>query len=285
MKISATTVMMPEHDLRGAAELLAKLGFDGAEWRCRHIPDGQRDKDYSPWGNVKNDLSQDNIATRGEELVAVSAEVGLAVAGLATNMSADELDEVRKVAEACANWDIPLFRIGAPRGYSREENYRDLIGDTVRAFEGALDITRGYGVRVVLEIHRGTVACSASQAYLVVKEFDPADIGVIFDIANMSLGEGHEPFSMGLDLLGEYVAHVHAGGGRPTPGDRREDGQLQWNWETCDLADSVVDVPQFCRDLAARGYEGFVSVEDFRPMDLKEKLSGQLAFLRSIEGA
>jgi sugar phosphate isomerase/epimerase len=282
MQISATTVMMPEHDLRETAALLARLGFDGAEWRCRHIPESQRDQPYSPWGNVKNDLSPDNIGVRGEELVAASAEFGFGITGLATNMPATALDDVRKVAEACAKWGIPVFRLGAPRGYSREENYRVLIDETVKAFEEALKITRDFGVKVILEIHRGTVACSASQAYLVVRNFDPKDVGVIFDIANMSLGEGHEPCSMGLDLLGDYVAHVHAGGGRPAQGERREDGQLIWNWETCDLADSMIDVPQFCRDLAARGYQGFISVEDFRGIPIEEKLGRQLAFLRSV---
>ena len=282
MNISATTVMMPEHDMRETAEVLSRLGFDGAEWRCRHIPEGQRDAPFSPWGNVENDLSPDNLAVRGEELVAVSREFGLALVTLATNMPATALDDVRKVTEGCAKWGIPMFRLGGPRNYSRDSNYRTLIDDTIRAFAEALSITREYGVRVILEIHRGTVACSASQAYLVVKEFDAKDVGVIFDIANMSLGEGHEPFSMGLDLLGDYVAHVHAGGGRPVQGERDAAGRLTWTWDTCDLADSIVDVPQFCRDLEARGYQGFISIEDFRGEPLEEKLGRQLTFLRGV---
>lgn len=282
MKISATTVMLPEYDLRETAELLAGLGFDGAEWRCRHIPEGQQDQPFSPWGNVKNDLSPNNLAERGEELVAVSTEFGLEIACLATAMRADELDEVRKVAEGAAKWGIKRFRIGAPRGYSYEENYRTLIDDTIRDFEGALAITRACGVQVVLEIHRNTVACSASQAWNIVRNFDPADLGVIFDIANMSLGQGYEPTKMGLDLLGPYVQHVHAGGGKPVAGERGADGQQLWNWETVDLADSMIDTAQFARELAAMNYQGFVSVEDFRTMPAPEKLSTQLAFLRSV---
>lgn len=283
MKISATTVMMPQYDMRETAQLLAQMGFDGAEWRCRHLPEGQVGQDYSPWGKVKNDFSPNNLATRGEELVALSRETGLAIVGLATAMPATELEEVRKVAEGCAKWGIPMFRLGAPRGYNPEENYRTLLDDTIRAFEAALQITRACGVKVILEIHRNTVACSASQAYLVVRNFDPADLGVIFDIANMSLGQGYEPTAMGLDLLGDYVSHVHAGGGQPAPGERGEQGQQLWNWETVDLADSMIDVPLFCRQLAARGYQGFLSVEDFRVLDLEEKLRTQLTFLRSLE--
>ncbi len=240
------------------------LGFDGAEWRCRHIPEAAREQDFSPWGNVKNDFSPNNLAERGEELVALSKEFSLQIVCLATAMRADELDEVRKVAEGCAKWGIPMFRIGAPRGYNAAENYRDLIADTIRALGPALQITRSLGVRVLLEIHRNTVCCSASQAWNIVREFDAKDLGVIFDIANMSLGQGHEPTAMGLDLLGEYVAHVHAGGGQPIPVQRSEAGQLQYRWDTVDLADSIIEVAEFCAELQARNYQGFISVEDFR---------------------
>ncbi|NPV46686.1 MAG: sugar phosphate isomerase/epimerase [Armatimonadetes bacterium] len=283
IRISATTVMLPDYDMEETAQLLSRLGFDGAEWRCRHIPESARDQPYSPWGNVKNDLSPDNLMQRGEEVVALSREYGLEIACLATAMRADELDEVRKVAEGCSHWGIRRFRIGAPRGYNPQENYRDLLDDTIRALEPALAIARECGVRALLEIHRNTVACSASQAYLIVRNFDPQDIGVIFDIANMSLGQGHEPTKMGLDLLGPYVQHVHAGGGAPVAGERGPDGQQLWNWETVDLADSVIDVPQFVRELAAMNYQGFISVEDFRPLPTEEKLLTQLQFLRSVD--
>ena len=109
MKFSATTVMLPQYDLYETAKLLSELGFEGVEWRCRHIPQGQIDQPYSPWGNVKNDLSPDNIAVRGEELVAVCREFNLEIACLATAMGAQELDEVRKVAEACAQWVSACF--------------------------------------------------------------------------------------------------------------------------------------------------------------------------------
>jgi sugar phosphate isomerase/epimerase len=283
MKISATTVMMPEYDMAATAECLSRLGFDGAEWRCRHIPEGTKGAEYSPWGNVKNDFSPDNLATRGEELVALSRQHHLQIVCLATAMRADELAEVRKVAEGCAMWEIPMFRIGAPRGYNAAEDYSDLVGDTIRTLGPALEITRAVGVRVLLEIHRNTVACSASQAWNIVREFDPEDLGVIFDISNMSLGQGHEPTKMGLDLLGEYVAHVHAGGGQPVPAERNEQGQLQYRWDTVDLADSIIDVSLFCQELQARNYQGFISVEDFRAIPLEEKIATQLQYLRSLE--
>ncbi len=285
MKFSATTVMLPDHDLRETAELLAGLGFDGIEWRCRHIPEAQRDQPLSPWGNVKNDLSPANLAERGALLKAVSDEFGLPAIALACNMGADELDDVRAVVQGCAEYGIPMFRLGAPKRYKPSEQYRLLLEDTIRAFEEAVTLSAPLGVKAILEIHRGTVACSASQAYLVVRHFDPAQVGVIFDVANMSLGEGAEPVQTGLDLLGDYVAHVHIGGGRPVAGERREDGQLPWKWEVCDLRDSILDVPAFLKELAKRDYQGYLSIEDFRGISIDEKLGGQLAYLRACAAA
>ncbi|MBI5834098.1 MAG: sugar phosphate isomerase/epimerase [Armatimonadetes bacterium] len=285
MKVCATTVMMPEHDLPEAAEFLAGLGFDGVEWRCRRISDEQRAQPYSNWGNHRFDLSPDNLGARGGELVAVTRANGLEIACLATNMPASDLDTVRLVAEGCAKHGIGKFRLGAPRGWGSSDNYVQLLDDTRRAFEQALAICAECGVRAILEIHRGTVAMSPTMAYLVVKDFDPAHIGVIFDIANMSLGQGLEPPKVGIDLLGAYVAHVHAGGGRPRPVERRDDGQQGWAWDTVDLADSLLDTASFVRDLLATGYGGFFSVEDFRAMDLTEKLSTNLAYLRAIGAA
>ena len=57
MKYCATTVALPQFDMRETAELLSRLGFDGAEWRVRRIPEERKGEAYSPWGNHKNDLS------------------------------------------------------------------------------------------------------------------------------------------------------------------------------------------------------------------------------------
>ena len=51
IKFSATTVSLHMFDLEETAQLLSKLGFDGAEWRVRRIPDGKRSDDASGWSS------------------------------------------------------------------------------------------------------------------------------------------------------------------------------------------------------------------------------------------
>lgn len=283
MKISATSVMLPRHDLREAAALLGELGFDGAEWRCRYVPANQAQADYSFWGRHAYDLRPDNLRERGPEMLRVSTDHGLAVPCLATNVAATDLDTVRLLAEGCGELGVPAFKVGAPRGWSPAEHYPTLLDDSRRAYEAVVAICAEHGVKALLEVHRGTVAMSPTMAYLVVRDFDPAHLGVIFDIANMSLGQGFEPPEVGLALLGAHVAHVHAGGGRPRPTDRRADGQQAWAWDTVDLADSMLDTAGFLVALQASGYAGYVTFEDFRGEAPETLLARNLAFLRSCE--
>ena len=80
------------------------------------------------------------------------------------------------------------------------------------------------------------------------------------------------------------MLHCHAGGWRPVDRGRRENGSLEWGWEGCDLADSILDIPAFVADPEAVNYAGFISIEDLRPMDHREKLGRQIAFLRRVAG-
>ena len=66
MKYCANTVLLPEYDLEETVDLLCRVGFGGVEWRVRRIPEERRGEAYSPWGNVKNDLPPERLATEGE---------------------------------------------------------------------------------------------------------------------------------------------------------------------------------------------------------------------------
>lgn len=282
MRFCATTVMIPDHDLEETARLLFELGYDGAEWRVRRIPESQRGQPYSPWGNVKNDLTPETLAANPALLLDASQRYNLAIAGLATAVRADDLDEVRLAAEGCAACGAPFFRVGAPDGYNRTQDYNDLYRRAAEAFGKALEIVRGYGVRAVVEIHRGTLTVSASLAHRLVSNFDPRDIGVIYDLSNMTI-EGYECCRMGLELLGPYLAHVHAGGHRPVPHETRPDGTVVWGWEGASLAAGLMDYEQCLTDLKAVGYQGFISVEDFRPLPIRSKLDESLRYLKALD--
>ncbi len=279
MKFSVTSVVLPDLEVIETCRLLRRLGFEGVEWRVRYAPADARG--YSMWGAHKSDLSPDNIGKRAAEVRRITEDHGLAMPIIASNVRADELETIRKLAEGAALLGNVPVRVGAPCGYDRSRPYEALYDEAVEAYGRALEVLKAAGQSAIIEIHGGTIMVSASLAWRIVSRFDPRDIGVIYDVNNMAK-DGCETFRMGLELLGPYLKHCHAGGWRPVAGERRPDGTLGWKYEGCDLSDSILDIPQFMADLEAVGYSGFVSIEDFRPMDHERKLAPQLAYLKRL---
>jgi sugar phosphate isomerase/epimerase len=272
--------MLPQYDMEETAALLSRLGYDGAEWRIRRIPAGARGQSFSPWGNVKNDYTPEMFAEHPEKLVDASMRHKIAIAGIASGVPANDQKEIELLAEGAAVAKAPFIRVVAPHNYDRKVNYNALFEEASAAFSKALDITRSYGVRILIEMHVGTIFVSSGLAHRFVSRFEPSEIGVIYDLANI-IQEGYENPRMALELLGPYVGHVHLGGSAPKPGPRQADGTVDWHWEGTPLAEGVLDVKQSIRDLKAVGYDRFISVEDFRDLPAEDKLKEGLTYLRA----
>lgn len=283
MKYSVTSVILPDLDVVETCALLQELGYDGVEWRVRYTRPDAVGKGYSFWGEHKTDLSPVNIADRADEVARITRDHGLQIAAIAANIRCDELDDLKRIADGVARMggSIPI-RLGAPRGYDRTVNYNILYTEAVDAYAKAIETLKPYGLRAIIEIHGGTIMVSASLAYRIVSHFCPDEIGVIYDTNNMSK-DGFETFRIGMEILGDYLQHCHSGGWRPVPTPPDENGTIKWGWEGCDLAEGLLYMPQFVADLKAVDYQGFISIEDFRQMDHREKLGRQIAYLRSIE--
>jgi len=281
IKYSVTSVILPDLDLVEACQLLSKLGYDGLELRVRYTSQAAIGKGYSFWGAHKTDLSPANLAERAEEVARVVADHGLAIPAIASNLRATELEEVKRLADGVARLGPIPIRLGAPHGYDRSTPYRILYGEAVEAYGRVIEVLKPYRIKAIIEIHGGTIMVSASLAYRIASNFAPDEMGVIYDVNNMAK-DGFETCRIGLELLGPYLQHCHAGGWRPVEAGRRADGTLEWGWEGCDLADSILDIAQFVADLKAVDYQGFISIEDFRHMDHEEKLRRQIAYLRGL---
>ena len=283
MRYSATTVMMPQLGLEEQADLLQRLGFDGVEWRVRRVPADQRGKGFSEWGEHKNDLTPENFAAEAARMKKVAADHGLAIAGIASAASADDLEQVKLLAEGAAACGAPFFRVWCPRWYDRKTAYQALFHEAVQAFERALDAIKGYGVKIILEIHGNTIHVSASLAHRLVSHWSPDRIGCIFDPQNM-VSDGFETTEIAVELLGPYLGHVHAGGHRPVEKGRDDaTGTVEWEWPGCSMAEGLYDYRRLLKKLKAVSYRGFISIEDFRPAPLEEKLRDGIGYLKRVE--
>ena len=282
MRYSATSVMLPELTLEEQAGLLQRLGYDGIEWRVRRVPEEARGRGFSEWGAHKNDLTPETFLANGERMKRVAADHGLAIAGLASNAPATDLEQLRLLAEGAAACGAPFIRVGCPRGYDGTEDYNLLYEEAVEAYGKALEVVSSHGVKAALEIHGGTIHPSVSLAHRIVSNWEPPRVCVIYDPNNMVV-DGYETTEVALELLGPYLGHVHVGGHKPVAKSRDETGTVEWRWESVSLGEGLYDHPRLLKKLKLMGYAGFISVEDFRDAPAEEKLSNAIDYLRRVE--
>lgn len=282
MKLSCTSVMLPRWDLDRTFDKLAEHGYDGIELRCRYNP-GDDSEAPSFWGRHLTDVSPDNIIQKAEAIRAAERRTGIQVIALAPNVTLEDTDVVEKLfrGAAAVNPDSPpMIRIGAPR-HDRTQPYWPQFLNARAGFATLVETAREYNVRILYEIHVGTVAVTCSRAIELLRDLDPEHIGAIYDVPNM-LRVGLEDTRMGMELLGPYLAHCHIGNGKPVSTGRDGMGAREWEWDFADMREGIADVGQIVRDFKDVGYAGYLSLEDFGPGDDDAKLGEQGAYLRRL---
>lgn len=285
MKYSATTVSLPHLTMAEQAALLAELGYDGIELRVRRVSDELRAKgEPSNWGYHVNDVTPENFVEKADDISRVLHDHGLVLAGVASNASCTDLEQLKVLVEGAAVAGAPFIRVGAASGFKPDGSvdYWKVYGETIAGYARAKELTAGTGVKVVLEIHGNTIHPSASLAYRIVSQFDPAEVGVIYDPQNM-VRDGYETTALAIQLLGAYLAHCHVGAHRPKPSEPDANGTISWSWEGCPMREGLYDFETMMRQFEAVDYANFISVEDFRQAPAREKLADAIGYLKSLE--
>ena len=287
MKLSCTSVMLPRWNLDQTFDKLAEYGYDGLELRCRYVRD-EMPEEPSFWGRHVANVSPDNVVDRAGEIQAASKRSGIKIIALAPQalVGEDELiDKLFAGALAIDPESPPMIRIGAPR-HDRTKPYGPQWDEAKSGFEALTAKATNLGVKVLYEIHVGTVAVSCSRTIELLRDLDHNHIGAIYDVPNM-IRVGLEDSKMGMEILGEYLAHCHIGNAIPVSDKPAREGdldQVAWKWDFSDLRDGVADIPQIIQDMKDVGYEGYMSLEEFGPGDDDEKVRDQGAYLRHLIG-
>jgi len=285
MELCCTSVMLPHWTLDETFDKMAECGYDALELRCRYVPDNAA-PEPSFWGRHLSDVSPDNVIDRAGEIRAAAARSGVRVAALAPSVLVGDdevIDRIFRGALAIDPDRPPMVRVGAPR-HDRTQPYMPQFTAARAAYAALVEHAREIGVKVLYELHVGTVAVSCSRGLELLSDLDPDHIGAIYDIPNM-VRVGLEDTRMGMECLGPYLAHCHIGNGTPSPTERDENGQQLWKWEFSDLREGVANIPQIVLDFADVGYTGCLSLEEFGPGDDETKLRDQGAYLRRLLGA
>lgn len=295
MKFGVFTVCMPEYDIEASIRLLAELGYDGVEFCVREpaeeTPEGlathEPSHEHYPsryWALNKSILDVNNVLEDSLRAKELCDELGLTIYGLSGYTSLSDLEELGATFEAANAVGAAFVRVGR-EAYRPEESdltYSEAFDQYREQLKTVEDLAREYEVKAVLEIHHDSLIPSASAARRALEGLDPAYVGVIFDPGNMVF-EGYERYLNGLDLLGDYVAHVHVKNAAMEPGERDANGVLEYLRTQKPLPDGTVNFTDLFNDLRTFGYDGPICVEDFsNDSPTREKLEANLAFMKKL---
>jgi len=283
MKLSVFTVMLPNYAPEATIELLTRTGYDGVEWRVTHSDPNRAGEEPSFWGNNQSTINPDLPVEALRKLKKAHDEAGLAAPNLGCYLACGDLESTEQGMKVARELGAPAIRVGVP-GYDRTEPYGDLLAKARRYLDGVQELGKQYGIKGLVEIHMGNIAPSASLARRLVEGFDPERIGVIHDAGNM-VYEGFENYRMGLEVLGEYLGHVHVKNAVWHKSEEAPEPPRSslWNARWAPLREGVADLGQLFADLRHIGYDGWLSIEDFSsPHPNEASLRNQADYLRSL---
>jgi len=278
MRLSVFTAMMVEGRVFDGSgrklppydciEKIAGSGFEGIEWGI--------DDSYA--------LSPAAAERESEQLDRLSRQRGLETVAISSGASVENLDDVRRMLDITASLHAPVLRVGLRR-YDPALPYDEQVKRSAEQFGRALEVSRPYHLKLLLEIHFGFLCPSPSLMQRFLAPFPPSDAGAIYDPGNMIV-EGRENWKLGLEVLGDYLAHVHVKNIQWvwTDLDSKEHPtkQKHWQWQLASLDQGMVNWEEVISALRVVGYQGWLSLEDFSTRPLGEKLTEGVAFLSRL---
>jgi sugar phosphate isomerase/epimerase len=278
VRFSVFTASTPDWTPAQAAAELAGQGWDGIEWRIT-------DQDESPepgfWVGNRATWPLTGLEDNLPRIAAVTRDAGLAFSALGGYVPSRDRSNVERMLAATAALGAGGVRVTMPR--TGNGRYRDLFDATRRDLEWAGRRAGQHGVRVLVELHHGTLVPSASAAVRLLDGLDPASVGVIHDVGNLVI-EGQEDYAAAFDMLGPYLAHVHVKNAAWRAAGRSDvDGHAVWVEEWAPLRDGQADLGSYFHALHAAGYDGWVTCEDFSTaVPLARRTRDNLAYLTEL---
>ena len=289
MKLGVFSVSLPEYEPEEALKVLKELGYDTVEWRVTDpVPMDFLPKEipfeFRYWGNNKATIPISTIEEQAASLKALSDQYGVEIASLTTYLKPNQLTEVESVLKAAASIGVKKIRVFQDNYPSKEAptDYRTALSET-KAFVSKMELmAKKYGVKILLELHHGTLLSSPSSAFNLLAGFDPAYIGVIVDPGNM-VYEGYEDYAKMFELLGSYIGHIHVKNARLVEDGYDEYGSKKWKQCWAPLWEGQANLRELFRCMKKYGYDDTVSVEDFsNEEETYDKLKHNIEYIKKL---
>jgi sugar phosphate isomerase/epimerase len=284
MELGVTAVMLPDLDFDEQVALCRALGVKYYQYRPRRIPDDQRDKPFSPWGNHRFDLTPERLAREGSDLTRRLRSAGLEPWGTVPAVDIDKPDaEIRLHIEGAALAEARGVRIAPPPYPNEPFDYRLLLDRVVKRYGEIIERFSGpMGIKLLIETHQRSLATSPGLAWSIVRHLPPQQIGVIFDLPNFAI-EGEVKPTLAVSVLHDYIDCCHVGGARRVITGTDALGFKTLGHHFCPLSESDLHVPTWLHTLRDAGLNPPLIIEDFTPaMSSTDRLTANADALRRI---
>jgi sugar phosphate isomerase/epimerase len=170
----------------------------------------------------------------------------------------DQLSE--SILNVCGELGIPRIKLG----YYRIEKFGRLLGEideTRRRLTKVVKLASKHGVLPCVHVHSGDmIPASGPVAYLLLREFDPKEVGAYVDPMHMTIEGGIGGWRQSLDLLAPWIAISSLKNCMWQSGTRDNRGQAAWRVVKCPLADGVAPIPDYLQALRSLGYRGLYTL-------------------------
>ncbi len=260
MKICNFNVIFNRRSIHEALCLSKEIGYDGVEL----------------WG-MEPHISHEATPERIKEIRLMAEDYGLCITGISTyegrfSTACDEeclktVERFEKYMEILANLNAGMIRIacGGPNAFLAEHYHYEKAAYWIKK---CADIAKGYGKKIIMEIHNNSLIETADSALELLDMIDRGNVGVIHDAGNMYITDtnySHES----IRKLGKKIFHVHVKGEKrisdkklPASFENRTKHGIELFQQTL-LKDSAVDYLPVFKALKEIGYDGYVSSECF----------------------
>lgn len=268
-KYAVNTNSLPKDMTPGQmAALAAQAKADGMEWG---LPG----------------LAQAPAAAR--DMAKAARDQGLEVCGFINAGNLTKTDDMRRWSEAVAAAGGKSLRVSPfwvawdfNESLHQRESFADMFRKNREGLERLIPMGKEFGIRYVIELHMGYLAPGADLARRLLEGLDPAVVGAIYDPAN-GLGEGHLRPRNAVEILGPYLAYVHAKNLMWVQDGHVEDGRprrAKWQLKTCRLDEGILDWVEVFFALNIGRVSGWIALEEFfRPAPAEEVVRG-IEFLK-----
>ena len=263
--LGVTAVMLPELDFEQQVSLMAELGLTHYSLRPRIISEKQRSQPWSNWGNHRFDLTPQRLLDEAGSLRDALTTAGLTPFGTvpaATTADSDEtLDIHLQGALAVGAGRVRLNPAPYPKGAF---DYGAYLDEVVKRYGQIIERSAAMGVKLVMETHAHSSAAGPGLAWAICRQFDPAHLGVIFDLPNFAR-EGNNQPSLAVSVLGPWIDHCHIGGSRRVSSGYDADGFRRTQDLFCPLGECDLYLPDYLAALSEADLECPLIIEDYTP--------------------